>query len=399
MTAIQYLEQKQREQYGSTLRDPQEEQLKKHIQLIQHLDDPKYPMSDKEKEENIKEFIEDMNSCPSKYQNVLEYRIMRDLFFSLKEVIDSGMVTSADGLKIEWKDLPVFGTLKMNDFSAYITLVNNVSDPLIVFSDTVLNFASLISKAISLSFPVKKEKNGGVSYSTDIKKIKQLLETQKEGIARFVDLMTAYSMYGRSKMAEAYYIDRKYIPLVDTFCIAFETFIIAHEYSHFVHEDLGSPTLDMDELNTTEAEDELVSRYSQELNADVLGATLTLAKMNMAGYDKTLSASGVYLCLRSLELINRVKNILRGRDEDYYYSDTHPWPDFRIKMFLDKVVGNDIACLDYFKTIDFLIDIYWQEFRKTFDSLLKLFDKIDKNFQTIDYGMVSKLIYRAYSIK
>ena len=65
-----------KEEYIKKIR---EDQLNDFIKLLY---DPDYPdpISEKERKEYITEFIEDMNSCPSRFQDVQEYRIIRNIF-------------------------------------------------------------------------------------------------------------------------------------------------------------------------------------------------------------------------------------------------------------------------------------------------------------------------------
>ena len=59
----------------------------------------------------------------------------------------------------------------------------------------------------------------------------------------FIDIMTAEYMFGTSITVDPFDAENQYGIISATMQIAFQTFIVAHEYSHYVDGHLGLPYL------------------------------------------------------------------------------------------------------------------------------------------------------------
>jgi len=182
-------------------------------------------------------------------------------------------------------------------------------------------------------------------------------------------------------------------------CRGFETFIAGHEYAHHLLEHKGVKNIaDLDNEKAFDAD-----YYSQELDADSLGADLAFTRMVLDGDDEELSLAGIYLGLKSIDLSERINNIRLYRNEDYYFSETHPAPIVRQEAFLDQAHehsgGND-EWLQATVSIDYVVEHMWDEFINVHNLFIEKFgegywetDEVDMLLQAIKSEVYDR--YRA----
>jgi len=308
---------------------------------------------------------EEFDGLPTPYQNPGAYKLMMHLINTLKQGLDS-FVNSSDGSEVEWKEFPVFGTASIREVSAYIT---NTASPLIILSNSIFGLANQISKAIAWAYPVVQA-GKKLSYSTNVDEIKKRLDDFKEPSGRFADLFFSYFMGYNTHASEQYYLEKRYMDMQVTFRDSFEIFVLAHEYSHyyFEHETfmIGGNEFSAEEVEGVK--EKVIDNYFQEFEADAFGAKLTISAIQKKhDVDKTLAVAGVYLCLKSLELIRRVNNLRDGKDEDHFDSMTHPPFEMRYEYFRELVLEDDTERTGSFlDTIDFIVDYYWAEFKSVY---------------------------------
>jgi len=399
MTAIEYLERKQKQQFVAGIVPTREEQeqcwlaIKEKAIAVGNI--------------HLVRRCETVLRCPSKYQLLLDYFYLSEIFENLAKGIEAGVLDFLSGTNLkrfERKKIPLFGTLHMQQFSAYITPHGNINDPVIIISDGLLAFSERISNVVALSFSFDKSE-------MDIEKIKAHIKQNKIGLAHFIDIMTAELMFGTSiliePISEHLFVDRQQGMMAMVLRDAFQTFIVAHEYSHYIDGHLGLPDLEYDDSIDESAYNKEVKssggireNYRREHFADCYGLIIAINSMTHAGYPRALSFAGIYLCLSSIELMEKIINLRHRLDENYYQNSTHPPPQKRKEVILEMIEEDyetETLIRKYFDAIDCIFENSWNEFRKVVDAIYELLEKNPElDSESSEYKELRKKIQEIY---
>ena len=408
MTAVEYLEQEQKQQFDAGIVPPREEQERFWLARMEE--------AMAVGNNHLFERCEKVLRCPSKYQLLLDYFYLLEIFDNLVKGIEAGVLDFLIGSKLkrfERKEMPIFGTLHMQRFSAYITPHGNINDPVIILSDGLLAFSEKISNVIAISFPFEKTDNGKIMISSDIEKIKAHIKENKNGLAHFIDILTAEMLFGTSILVEPLngplLSGEQQGVMAMVLRDAFQSFIVAHEYSHYIDGHLGMPYLDHDDMAERDLSKwgEMIKRnggirenYRKELFADCFGLIIAINSMTHAGYPRALSFARIYLCLNSIELVEKIINLRYRRKENHYQNITHPPPMERKKVVLSMIEeDNETETLNqkYFDAIDYIFESYWDEFREFVNNVYTLVEndpKIDS--ESSEYKELRIKIYETY---
>lgn len=331
---------------------------------------------------------------PTKLQNPLTYSLLKIIIKNLKVIVEENRDSLSQKFKIENNAFPVFGTVSMGEFSAQICSPENSEDSLIIFSDGLFGFANLISKVIASCFPYIKDKKGALSFSTDLNKIKSNIKKNNLLIARFIDLMFSYMLQEDPHRAQQYLINKDNLFLSTIIRDSFEFFVAAHEYAHYVLGHLSDSTTE--KLFDLESEkiEAIAYNWKQELEADELGAYLTILYMGRNRIDSLLSGLGIWVCLSVIEIIEKLKATYEDKDLEFInFSTTHPPVSVR-KDFLIKHYPEIQTAEKLFKSIDYIFEILWDCFYRFFESIKKLQPKTKIAFRDLNFETIQRLLYK-----
>ena len=143
-----------------------------------------------------------------------------------------------------------------------------------------------------------------------------------------------------------------------------------------------------------------VPNYTQEINADIFGAFISKIRMKLDGYNELFSILGIYLGLKSIELNNKIENLKKKRDVNFFFSRTHPSFEERRHFFINEIVKNNAEFVKCINLTDEIIDYMWNEFMFLFDDTLSLIGDdfwVGENNKIILYS-IRNVIYKKYPI-
>jgi len=363
MKPEEYLEKIQREQ-ANGIEPDQEEQLNRYINRL--LITKEFMLNKEQEQAIIEKYKLVASMLPTKFQDISDYYILQERFLGLDEIIKNGEVRNPDSSLIKSKGIPVFGTIKMPQFNAYIEPSEDSAEALVVFSENLLLLAGMISKCIALAMPIDETDEGLIDFYTDIDSIKANIEYKKDGVAHFLDLMASYMLTYEPRFAKMFFVGPLYAPIASIFCNGIESFVAGHEYAHHILGHTGINSVDNIENEAAYKPES----YSQELEADTLGADIARRRLVLNGNDEELSLAGIYLGLKSMQLLNKITNFRHYRDEDYYFSKSHPSAQIRQKNFIDHFVKNEEGSSELIDGIDFVVDYMWREFKSVYNDVL-----------------------------
>jgi len=324
---------------------------------------------------------------PTKYQDPITYYMLLDIVKGIDEIKDAVL----EGFPSSNTKIPLFGTVNFHVFSAEIC-TTKCTDKLIIISGGLFTYANLISKVVAQTFPII----GDGEFSTDINKILQHVQNTPNIKLRYFDLMMACLFTNKAPKARQYFINMNLNNLVEVIRHSFEVFIVAHEYAHSL---LGH--LDDKNINNTvpiETFDDLdvkqiFHNWEDEIQADLLGAALTLGVMNKKGYDSFLAMIGIIVCTNSFEQFDLI-NALRSKNEKDL-STTHPPGTLRQSVLIEYFFYESDVKL--FPIINSILNNLWSEF-VDFHNWLK--GKIEEVYNVDIYNMpfreIQNILYEIF---
>jgi len=298
---------------------------------------------------------------PSKYQDTLSYLDIYEIF---ENIIDVKQFFSVEPFHSKFKNLeneiPIFGTIPSNHFTALVTAKNDDADEIILVSDGLINFAFYLCSIIGSFFPISKNHPLTISGL--------FLEESfiKEEICRlnlkedFYCLLLSY--YFTKKCPTNKLMNDNTIPMTEALVEGFLHFVVAHEYCHFL---LGHTSRDNNCQSFSEdSKISLKSKYD-ELEADIFGAMFTDLILNKKHIPYPLSVVGIDLCLRSFELFERFNDLNHTQD------DTHPEYIIRRENMNSFFQRSDI---NFLFSIDLIIDLLLEDFDTIITPILSTID-------------------------
>lgn len=324
----------------------------------------------------------------TKYQDPYFYDILNNIIRDL-EGIKKDIFKGMD-LNIE---MPCFGSVDYDIFSAEIC-APDCNEKLIIISDGLFTFANLISKVIAQVFPLK-EMDSEQSFSVDIDNVQRQIENNKEIKLRFYDLMLACLITGEPPRARQYFIEFRLNWLLEIIRNSFETFVVAHEYSHSILGHLEdkriNSTSKIDELKDCEFE-KIVHSWEEEIEADLYGVIMTLAVMGKKGVDRYMTMMGIIVCMNSLELFDRIEMLRSGNSTDRKMSRSHPPGWVREALVVQKYFDGEEVCL--FKTVDTIFSNLWEDFENFFKKLSHMIENATSmNIYEIPFEVTQSILY------
>lgn len=287
---------------------------------------------------------------------------------------------------IEPRPIPLFGSLDLGTFAAEIrSPINN--EVVILITSDLFTFANLFSKSIAMATPYE---NSGerIEFSLRLDSIQKNLQTS-DSITRFSDLMLACLYDEQISYARPYVLqDRTALLFADILRDAFEMFVFAHEYSHWIlgHLDNGGKR-EIHNLNGMYI-DSIAKNWQEEFEADFFGAILTIEMMKQKDIDSSLSFLGIVNCIKAFEVFERVDAMKTKKKSTF--SETHPSATMRIEMLKKRILfDNEEMDVSH---IGSLVDELWRKFSNIYDALVKM---IGVEFYTkVPFFVIQEIIYR-----
>lgn len=338
-----------------------------------------------------KEYEKMFSTPPTEKQNPLTYSLLYDIIRAFSDLIEEKKEEFSKQYNVELKKFPVFGTITMGEFSAQAISCGELDESLMLFSDGLFGFANLISKLVATAYPMKNDAAG--SYSSKKEDILENISKNNLLIARFLDLMLAYMLCNDAHRAKQYIIEKEYFNFSEIIRDSFEYFVVAHEYAHF---SLGHLSAESNKkLFGQDCKDveKIIFNWAQEIEADKLGAVLTLHVMTQRGYDVFISGMGIWVCLTVLDYIEKLRKVLEGQETDEELSMTHPPISIRKEAFL-TVLPNEKEAREFFSSIDVIFDELWKYFIRFFNSLKQMLSKQKISLKDLNYATISNLLYK-----
>lgn len=331
--------------------------------------------------------------CITEYQNPGQYLTIQKYIRLIDEVKDEIL----DNEHIPVRPVPIWGTVNMFQFSAQILPPSESVDNIILLSSGMMTYALLICKVIAKSLPIKNE-NDHVNVTIDKRLIVDQLSPELE--LRFIDLMLSYLFTGEATRARQYMIDRNAYLLTTPMIVAFECFVICQEYSHYLLGHLDKKIFDVKQLISSKVEiDEIIHNWNEEISADSLGIKLTLRALEKSGLNKDLVLVGIFSCLKSFELFERLTQIFEKGDSNLLFSKTHPPAITRILNFHEIALKSDYS-LYLISAINLLIDHLWKRMQITLKEInIDAFLTEDQIFNIINHRKLQKKIFEHYSVE
>lgn len=225
------------------------------------------------------------------------------------------IVAAATQFDLTLRQEVVVGTLHTGRVNAVAIKVPSGGEIVAVNHGTFI-FIYLAAKAVSSFLPLKPD--GG--FSTAKEDLEHTLRTNREGHARFADALVSYLIEGDPSAAQPYVQPEKQSRLAYLLSHTAEIFVLAHEFAHVFHGHLvvqsNLVSLPGGREDALVQYEEIRRSWQEELEADHLGAMLTLQGQLNQGLDLALSYAGIDFVLTCFHI---VEEALGGE-----VSETHP---------------------------------------------------------------------------
>lgn len=361
-------------------------QILKAFQLLYKSEKSK-KNSSKEKYEMLKRSLEngeinqlDFNKYKEifqEYDNPQSYDIINEIFQNLDLLIKSKRIQT-NGTDARIKEIPLWGLLEMQCFSAQIMIPNADSEEIILISEGVPQFAYFLNKVIVQTFSIK-ENGEEFSFKVDGKQIISNIESNKIIVARFIDLAASYLLENHTNNIRSYLLSDTLINIAMYFSDVFTTFVIAHEYSHHILGHLNNSNVkNLYSMKNIDIK-QIYNSWDDELNADINAVVLIISIMQMKGIDKTMTLFGILIVLNSFVLFDMTKNLNMQEQQVIKYSSTHPPAKIRKDTIIDYFVEDDSPQAELLKQMDkvltYLFDqlnVFLEELKKEYDNILDI---------------------------
>ncbi|MDA0184315.1 hypothetical protein OJ997_28680 [Solirubrobacter phytolaccae] len=304
------------------------------------------------------EFARGLAMRPSRYEDPLTHMLMVRLADDLEK--------TAGTLGYELPPRPVFGTLPLGQLNASAIAVPDSSEHLIVFQKGLFGFMNLLAKAVAASLPwVDEPEGGGVSFSTDVDKIREHLKSDSEPAARLADFVASYVVEGDPHRSQQYFLGGPAMRLAEILRYGGELFVLAHEYGHIVSGHLES------DHRTEQVADETLTIVSEpwvkEHQADYIGMILAVSTMHHEkDLDIAMAFGAVDLVFSAMALVDAALGVVAVNDpEATARSDTHPPAQLRqamLREMLDRALDDEaqVAAARLFaETLDEIMQVLW----------------------------------------
>lgn len=347
------------------------------------------------------EYLEETEKeLPTDYQEVWSYALVKTIFREIQEVTADAKIKDEKMEKLP--PIPVFGTVRMGNFSAQIVCPIE-DDYLIVFSEGLFGFSNLFSKVLAGCFVLEKTEDEWNSFSTDLAKIEKHMGETPEIQQHFDDLLLAYMVDGHPHAARQYYPMRELASMISILCDGMETFVAAHEYSHLVLGHLAdtsrkfreiTPDNETDPLENVEIQ-EVFYQWKDEMQADMLAMDITMQVMLRKGYDKALSFMGIQAAMLGMELLDRMQNLKEGKDPlQPIVCATHPSTEMRKQILQQEARRLDENILELVDVQEKMVELLWNNFMRFYRMLESLLQEGTESIFDVPFWITQEVIYR-----
>jgi len=306
------------------------------------------------------------NELPTQYEDPLYYMELKNCFDYFRNIIKTHNIENIS------EEIPLFGTLDLNFFSASIRKFN--FEPIIVFSTTAVLFCDNISRVIA--------KMLGNSKLLSIQQVFENVIQNPEIIRGFLELFYSY-LNGSIKTNQSYRkikLDSQEsfsCSLIKRYIL---TYIVAHEYSHLLLGHLNKNNTES--LNISgEKIDFFSNSWSQEFEADMKACQIILHDTS----DTNRLIMGITLFFDILFILDEFEKLYLLENKKAVFN-THPPAReraYKIKTEISKINPNPVKLISTCTQI--LIDN------------LVAFDRSLSNYSSTDYNDIIEIIYNKYS--
>ncbi len=336
----------------------------------------------------LKNYFNDISDIPTKYQSPSNYALLRILVKKIEKVTQEHSDTLKKLYKINLVKFPIYGSIPMGDFSAQVVGCGTESEILMLFCEGLFGMANLVCKAVAQCFPETNTDDNQSSFSINIDNVKDLIKKDKTAMARFTDIILAYSFKHNPYCAKQYIIDRERFRLVELLRNAFEIFVVAHEYAHLC---LGHISKESTKRKTDISNDydRVIYSWAEELSADLLAAQITV----LSADDPALGMAGIWICFDVMDTLDTL--YINDNDERsilQQYS-THPPAQIRKDNIKNAIENKD--CFPLLETIDFIFSEFNQFSNRMLQILKTLADKYGLEVNNIDLPLIQEIIYKS----
>lgn len=304
---------------------------------------------------------------PTPYQEPIFYLLLTESFQRITTILNNQDIYFQHK-KIEYKDIPVYGSIHAKIYNAFITLASD--KPLIIFCEGLFEIASMLCDIISAKV---------ILDSTD----KGNRERDGQIIRYFIDSLLSFLLFNTTSGAIRMILGEKdEIALQTQIMGAFLLFVSSHEYSHLLLNHLeksGNLCLNI------AGENECIKNYNwqQELDADEL-ATIIAMHDNKTTSD--IHICGIFVFCNALHIIE-----MQSNPTEY---NTHPPSEIRKEYFCQTIM-NLTSGLRAMSITDVIIEGMLRQYIKFIDYLDEKNISVTQN----NYMQIQQILYYEYEIK
>lgn len=314
-------------------------------------------MISKEEKEYKKIFENALNAeLPTKFENPYVYHLMvdymEDIEFSAKKIYKGNLPPR-----------PLIGSLPFGEVNGMVLPVEDSEEILIIIDFELFMFVNLMSKALTMAFPVERTENG-FNYSFNLDEINKQISENPMPLLRLKDLIFSYLFKGLASSAQQYTPNYSHALSSSYLTMSAELFIMGHEYGHILEGHLSNLTSKKFISKKVEVERD---NWEFEHKADAWGVILMIDSMiKKHKIDLTLIFWGADYLLSCFDIIYRSISIIQHGTEEYSPSESHPPPNLRKEIIREILIehfsGAD-ETIKFVKTFDKIIDTFWEEIK------------------------------------
>lgn len=312
---------------------------------------------------SVKKHIDKIHNLniPSKYQDTFAYLDIYEIFENIANIKE---LFNKEPFKSKFvnfdKEIPLFGTIPLNRFTALVTSPNNDTDEIIIISDGLQNFAFGLCSIIAAFYPCYSNKPLTLKHLIlDEKYIKDVVDrlSLKE---HFYCLILYYHFFKDCHRINI--MSDHTIPMTEVLVQGFLHFVVAHEYCHFL---IGHTS--RNDKPQAFSNNSIYSKkvISAEYEADLFAAMFTDAILTKNGAIYPLNIFGINICLRAFQILEKLDDLNNIKDGSYpaYISRRNK---------LDKFTKR--SEIDFFTSIDFIFDYLLKDFENIVNTVTSQFN-------------------------
>lgn len=248
---------------------------------------------------------------------------------------------------------PVIASLPSGELNAVTYKVPGEVDAHAVFFDEgLMTFVELFSVAAVFALPLS-----GDDVGHDEPEVRRRLAEDPAPAARFLEMLIAYVVGGDPLLAIAEPVDHRWTALGEMCGDAMNLFVLGHEFGHVLARHLDATAPD--------------DAWSQEFQADALGARLSVAALLSRGYHVDRCGMGAELFFGAIDVVDRTVSILRHGDERARADlpHTHPPTALRRRFYRTRVLPHVLPeeavapATRWCESADLAVSLLWEAVR------------------------------------